>query len=661
VLITSLGFAENNLDPVSIELVPEYEIIQSGQEFHALLRVKLSPDWHLYWKNPGDVGLAPTLNWKLPEGVAVKEVAWPAPQRFESGDATTFGYTEEAVFHITFTSEKNLPNIIEIQAELQWVVCSSETCLPGESGAQASFHVGSIAKIEPRVGKHFAQAREALPQKITPEARFENAKFVFDLPDSQIAMNDTALFFPEEGMSHKNAVTLNQQEVALEANNMALKGVLVVGQRAYDIDFIHTSPVESLGESINWGWALLFALVGGLILNLMPCVLPVVSLKIMNFMQMSNQLRTEQLKHATLFSMGIMASFWTLALLLIALQATGQAVGWGFQLQNPFVIASLAILFTLLGLNLFGVFEMGTSVASYAGAASHQTSAKGYSASFCSGIFATAVATPCTGPFMGSALGYALMQPAYVSLSIFTALGLGMSLPYLLIGAFPSLIRWMPKPGAWMESFKQFLGFLMLATVIWLLWVFSGQTSQNALFFLLFALLILALGAWIFGRWGHPIKSKAIRRSGYALAALCLGSALFIAFNASNAPAEELSSAEIAKDWELFSTKRLQELREQNIPVLIDFTAKWCLICQTNHWALSQPAVTQALDAKKIVRMKADWTRHDPEITAELQKHGRSGVPLYVLYNEKSGQAPLILPQVLKTNSIIDAVNTYIR
>jgi thiol:disulfide interchange protein DsbD len=261
---------------------------------------------------------------------------------------------------------------------------------------------------------------------------------------------------------------------------------------------------------------------------------------------------------------------------------------------------------------------------------------------------------------MGSALGYAMTQPAYVSLAIFTALGTGLSLPYILMGAFPAAIRWLPKPGAWMESFKQFLGFLMLITVLWLLWVFEGQTNREGLFALLSALLIAGAGAWVFGRFATPVRSSQSRKIGYALTLLLVGGSLILARVASHQSESSTTYATSETTWEPFSAERVQELRKQKIPVLIDFTAKWCLICQTNHFVLSQSKVQKKLDELKVVRMKADWTRHDPAITTALKALGRSGVPLYVLYADDQS-APVILPQVLTSENVITALEAHVR
>lgn len=656
-----IGFASEEESPVKARLISENSAISAGQEFSLLLDVELAPEWHAYWKNPGSSGMAPSIEWELPPGITVKEVEWPVPERFEDKDFVTFGYSEEAPFLVTLVADKDLsPQDLEIKALLQWLVCSNETCLPGNSETLAKVSIAETAKLKEENLKRFAEVRDYLPEKMGEDSfeQFED-KLLVSLPkDDEIALNETPLFFPEMGENLSRKVTVSKQEgkasvsIPTWQDEEHLKGLLVIGDYAYDID---VATALNAPENIGFFWAIAFALLGGLLLNLMPCVLPVVSLKIMSFMKMAGQSRTVLIKHGVFFTLGVLISFWVLAGLLILLQWTGQAIGWGFQLQNPFFISCLALLFALIGLSLFGVFEIGTGLASMAGDASLQGEKKGYEASFLGGVFATAVATPCTGPFMGSALGYGLTQPAYVSMAIFTAIGLGMSLPYLLLGIFPSLIRFLPKPGAWMESFKQFLGFLMLATVIWLLWVFSGQTSSAALFIMLFALLMSAIGAWIYGRWGAPYRSRHIRKVGYVLAALFLIGSLSTAHVASTQTYE----AEVAmnKEWEPFSSERLKELRAKNIPVLIDFTAKWCLICQANHVILTQSDVAKKLDERGVVRMKADWTRHDPEITAELKKYGRSGVPLYVFYHETAKEAK-ILPQVLTPDNVISAIDS---
>ncbi len=415
----------------------------------------------------------------------------------------------------------------------------------------------------------------------------------------------------------------------------------------------------------GFGAALFFAFLGGLILNLMPCVLPVISLKILNFVQIAGQSRKLIFKHGLFFSLGVLLSFWALAGALLLLQAYGESVGWGFQLQDPTFVAILAAVFVVFGLSLFGVFETGTKLASWAG--DMHSGSKGLAGSFFSGILATAVATPCTGPFLGAALGFALTLTPLWSMLIFTSLGLGMASPYILLTAFPSLLRRLPKPGMWMVTFKEFMGFIMLATTLWLIWVFGAQTNNSAVFLLLTGLLGLALAAWIFGKWGTPFQKPMLRYCGWAVSAVACSVGLYAILSAPQI--EEMHgitqgtsayrSTIIPKSqWEPYSRTRLAELQDSGVPVLVDFTAKWCLICQTNHRVLNQATVSSKLEDQGVVKMLADWTKNDPVITEELRKFGRSGVPLYVLYSGDAKIPPKILPQVLTADNVLEHLDS---
>lgn len=680
----------DNNDPVQATLIQEMDHAAPGQEFRVLLNFELAADWHLYWKNPGDSGMAPCIDWKLPEGVTLVSEDWPKPIKNNMDGIISYCYEEKLPLIATFRIEPSYSaDQVAMSADLSWIVCSNDTCLPGSANVES---VLSIDADDLKNAKHqalFESAVQALPTKITPISIEKNGDLVIlALPLEGSGAVD---FFPEAdlGVDHHAPVVIQEVKekgyslVTLKTNGekpSALRGVLMLGDDAFDVQgflpSVEDDPLitavdlpAKIGQSVSrlpddvseagglsLGWALIFSLLGGLILNLMPCVLPVVSLKVLSFVQMAGESRKEIFKHGAFFSMGVLVSFWTLAGALIILQKSGQAVGWGFQLQEPLFIAVLALVFLLLGLSLFGLFEFGTSVAAIAGDASVDRK-QGVTSSFTSGVFATAVATPCTGPFMGSALGYALTQPPAIALLVFTALGLGMSLPYLLLAINPAWIRWMPKPGAWMESFKQMMGFLMMATILWLLWVFVGQTGETALFMLAGALLIASVAAWIYGKWGAPYKAKKTRRIAYAIAGMVLASSLWISYNASLLQ-EAPSSHEIAMGenaWEPFSRARVEELRAQNIPVFIDFTAKWCLICQANHMTVTGSEVEKAMADRGVVRMKADWTKYDPVITEELKSFGRSGVPLYVYYGTEGKEAE-ILPQLLTKDNVMQAM-----
>lgn len=670
--------------PVKVQLIEENERVAPGETFRILLSFDLDPDWHLYWKNPGDAGMAPTIEWQLPPSLSVVSEEWPIPQKFDHEGLVTFGYETELPMMATLKLDPAFAGSeVAFQAAISWVVCSNDTCLPGSQSLSYTFQVGpSSQKSEAKRGV-FAEADKKLPKKLFPLFVEKNgAEFKVALPLTEISHLE---FYPELDLGHDHHLPLEVDRTAskdyvlitVKTENGKLPrslGVLVADQTAFNLEALADGSDEqgllsmadvsvaksavSEEESLGLAWALLFSLVGGLLLNLMPCVLPVVSLKVLSFVQMAGSSRKELFKQGAYFSAGVLVSFWTLAIALIVLQKSGEAVGWGFQLQEPLFIALLAFLFVLLALSLFGVFEFGTSIAAMAGDAAQTKTKSKNSSSFLSGVFATAVATPCTGPFMGTALGYALTQPPFEALLVFTALGLGMSLPYLLLGLNPGLMRYIPKPGAWMEGFKQLMGFLMLATVLWLLWVFAGQTSENSLFILLFALLIASIAAWIYGSWGAPYKPKKTRRIAYLLSLTVLALSFWVASEAFESK-QQVGKDEIASvdgDWEPFSRARIEELRAQNIPVFVDFTAKWCLICQANHLTVTKEGVDSRMAEKGVVKMKADWTKHDPVITEELKKFGRSGVPLYVYYGTGQKEAN-ILPQVLTESALISAMD----
>jgi thiol:disulfide interchange protein len=373
---------------------------------------------------------------------------------------------------------------------------------------------------------------------------------------------------------------------------------------------------------------------------------------------MANQSRSVTIKQGLAFSGGVILSFWILASALLILQTYGRSVGWGFQLQEPLFVAFLAAVLLMFGLSLFGVFELGTSLTAAASDVQSSQKQSGYVGSFFSGILATAVATPCTGPFLGSAVGFAVTLPPFLAMMIFTSLGLGMALPYLLLALNPSLMRFLPKPGAWMEVFKELTGFVMLATVLWLVWVFGAQTNTLALTLVMGGFVFIAIGCWILGKWGTPIKSTRTRLISYCMTLICLGIAGY-AIALTKAPwvagqNESASKTSHESIWEPYSEERIAELQQKGIPVFVDFTAKWCLICQTNHMVLSTDNVSTQFDQKGVVRMKADWTKNDEKITKALRKFGRNGVPLYVLYGSDSNQPPAVLPQVLTPDVVLE-------
>jgi thiol:disulfide interchange protein DsbD len=413
------------------------------------------------------------------------------------------------------------------------------------------------------------------------------------------------------------------------------------------------------GPSTALWWTLLSAFVGGLLLNLMPCVFPVLSVKILGFAKQGGDDEHTIRRHGLTFGAGVLVSFWVLAGILLALRAAGSEIGWGFQLQSPLFVALMTMLFFGIGLNLLGVFEVGSQLMNWGGRLERSASDT-YSGSFMSGVLATVVATPCTAPFMGAALGVALTLSTAGSLLVFTALGAGMAAPYVALSMTPSLLQRLPKPGAWMETLKQVLAFPMFAAAVWLLWVFGQQTGPSGMALLLLGLLLLGLTGWTLGRWSALQVSTRTRVITRTVAVLSLIGALVVTvLGAQSAPVANAARATTTQDaeWQSFSPETVEQLRAEGRPVFIDFTAAWCLTCQVNkRTALSSEAVQQAAREKNVALVRADWTNRDPAITRALESHGRSGVPVYVLY-KGDGSEPELLPEILTEQIVLDALN----
>ena len=469
------------------------------------------------------------------------------------------------------------------------------------------------------------------------------------------ACNDKTCM-PPETLIDTISVNVVEKNVAIQENKNDIFSKINFGKTATPKKEISEAPVKSGEEPIGIWIALLSAFLGGIILNLMPCVLPVLSLKILGIVQQSGEDSRKRINHGISFTLGVLASFLVLAGVLLLLRAGGEQLGWGFQLQSPAFIILLTILLFLFALSMFGVFEIGTSLTAVGQKSSNDT---GFVGSFSSGILATIVATPCTAPFMGSALGYALSQPTIVALLIFAMLGLGMALPYLLLTTVPGLVKYVPRPGAWMESFKQFMGFLLMATVLWLLWVFSLQVGAEGLLILLAAFIIVSIGGWIFGRWGNIAKPKPTRIKAILLTALFIIGGVVFAFKYIDTNAQISQNIEQGNiNWQKFTPELVKKSLQEGKPVFIDFTAAWCLSCQVNEKvAFGSEDVQKAFKELGVVMLKADWTNSDETITKELAKFRRNSVPLYVLYSGKKNEEPQILPEIITPGIVLDALD----
>lgn len=717
-IFTFNAFSQTPDSPVKVTLLSENSSISPGKPIPLALEVKIDKDWHVYWKNPGDAGLPLSINWTLPEGYKADEIQWPFPDKFTVEDMVGYGYHNEVVLltHVIPPKNAKTDEKITLKGTVSWLVCSSSTCQPGSAPIEITLKTSAQEpSINASARLAFEKAREKIPKtKIQVKTIHKEGIVQLQVPDLDTSKVTSIEFFPEdqnvidttvdpvvsvEPSDHANNYFVNLkggEEIGVKTMN--LKGVLVLhrgdnDELAFNID----SPIQnndqaflslidppkstraSIGNSsfntspkplaFEGGLllALAFAFMGGILLNLMPCVLPVISFKVMSFVKLAQESRALTIKHGLVFSLGVIISFWVLAGAMLILRTYGQAVGWGFQLQEPLFVVILASLLFIFALSLFGVFEWGLVVASWAGQTENDAARKksGYIGSFLSGVMATAVATPCTGPFLGSAVGFAVTLPIFQALLIFTVLGLGMCFPYILLSIFPSFLRFIPKPGAWMETFKQLMAFMLLATVLWLLWVFSAQTNTLSLMCVLAGFLCFSFGAWIYGRGCTPAVKKSQRiLSVIAVVIMVLAGIEMIIIPRSTwyedttiALANSPKSPNKWDGWEEFSPERVAELRKQGTPVLIDFTAKWCLVCQANHLVLSSSDVDKKLADAGVVKMKADWTKNNPVITAELSKFGRTSVPLYVLYGSDPAQEALILPQVLTPDAVIEHVN----
>lgn len=664
---TASGSSRN----VVATLVAERDAVQAGRPLWIGLHLKMAPGWHTYWKNPGDAGLPTRIRWRLPEGFTAGDIQWPRPQRMPAGPLMSYGYEDEVLLLSEVRTPAALvPGAVTLGARIDWLECK-EACLPGKADLELTLPVapapgGALADW----AEAFRKARAALPAAPVQASAFGTASGATLRVAGLAMLPEDAYFFPAKTEVLEHAApqrlvpdgTAFRLDLTRAANAAAttgpLEGVLVADGQAFEVRAPITAgaaPPAQAGGSGGRRTSLLVAigsaLLGGLILNLMPCVLPVLSLKVMSFVRHGAETRHGALKHALAFASGVLVFFWILAGALLALRAGGQQIGWGFQLQSPTFVVLLAALFLLVALNLFGVFEVGQSLTAAANLAPQSA---GTASSFWSGALATIVATPCTAPFMGSALGFTLGQPAWATLLVFTSLGLGMALPYVALALSPRLLKALPRPGRWMETLKQAMGFPMLGTVVFLVWLFGRQTSVNALTLLLVALLLVASGAWVYGRGfaGDGGLRRALAVAGSAVLVL-----LGLGLGLSQAQASPVRSAEAAAAGE-WSEERLAELRAAGTPVLVDFTAAWCLTCQVNERvALGHEDVRRRLRQAGVVVLKADWTLRDERITRALAAHGRQGVPLYVLYGRDGTAPPRLLPEVLTPGVVLAALD----
>ena len=684
---------------VEAELVSERTALVPGKPITLALRLKMAEGWHTYWSNPGESGLPTTITWKLPDGVGVGAIQWPAPRSLPTGPLVNYGYEGQVLLltGLTVPRDAAVGSTYKLAAHAEWLVCK-DVCIPEGADLDISLPVSDRSDPYPQWGSAIAAARAALPTPLQGwqvSARADGAKVALTLtPPAGAADPGPLQFFPyDEGRiepSGKQVVTRDASgayamtlpaavQLAPDFKRVAgvvtaSKGFVEDGERVaavtIDVPLVGTVTAgakpssasvpasdlavpagASTGAELSLAAAVLLAFVGGLVLNLMPCVFPVLSLKALHLAQGHAKPRVQRLQGIA-FASGVIATFVALAGLLLVLRAAGEQLGWGFQLQSPPVVIGLAVLFFVLGLNLSGVFEFASLVPSSAG---EWTARNPYVDSVLSGVLAVVIASPCTAPFMGAALGFAFAQPAIVTLGIFVALGMGMALPYTLLAWFPAWRRWLPRPGVWMERMKQALAFPLYATVAWLVWVLGAQVDNDAVVRLLVALVVIAMAlwAWRIFKIGH-------RRSWAGVAAVALVSSIVIVsplLRGADIEAPSAVSAAATGPWHAFTPTTVADLGSAGRPVFIDFTAAWCVTCQVNkRLVLNNAEIHEAFARRGVELVRADWTRRDPVITQALAALGRQGVPVYVLY--RPGKTPLVLPEILKKQIVFDALAT---
>ncbi|MCG6956972.1 MAG: thioredoxin family protein [Gemmatimonadetes bacterium] len=705
-------------------LVSEVTSIRPGETFTVALVIDLDDGWHTYWRNPGDAGTAAVLDWALPQGFEAGPVQWPAPERVPVPPLMSYAYTGRVMLLTDITAPATAASgaWVHVGLSAEFLVCQ-EICLPAEVVLGVDLPVSQDGgKPDPAWKKAFAATRDRLPMEGSgwqahAVTTTEGYDLVVDPPAGQDAGSTTVYFFvldptalehatPQVPVWQDGAMHIALTRSAYNTGPSELDGVLVrtdgggFDQARRRPAVALTVPVEGVATAAAGGeegapsssagtagreagaatstpgtagasaqgsahvpplrltLALVLAFAGGLLLNLMPCVFPVLSLKILSFVRHADGDERRTRLHGLAFGAGVVLSFLVLAGTLLGVRAAGAQVGWGFQLQSPGVVAALSVLLFVIGLGFAGVMTAGASLTRLAGVGSGD---ERYRGSFLTGVLATIVATPCTAPFMGAAVGAALVRPATESMAIFGVLGLGMATPYTVLSSWPALLRHVPRPGPWMESLKQALAFPMFAVTAWLVWVFGLETGMGGVAALLACLILIGFAAWLVGRWpaattrgGALVTSRVLAGVAVVMAVVAVARGVRAAPTGTESRSESVA---MSGGWEPFGDGVVEDHRREGRAVFVDFTAAWCISCQVNErFVLSSDQVMDAFQAVNVALVKADWTRRDPAITRALASFGRSGVPLYVLYPPDSAAEPELLPAVLTTGIVLDAL-----
>ncbi len=647
-------------------LIPEVTAIAPGKPFTVALKLDHPEGWHSYYLNSGGVELPPNITWKLPEGAIAGPIQWPTPKVKDGFGGKSFIYTGSPVFLVEITPPATLStnSTFTLSADATWQICD-KSCIDEKASFTLNLPVAADAVIDPAQSTLLETARQAIPKVLPAEVKISaNPDKTF--PDS-IRLELTGLnarptdFIPNEpylkSLSEAGEITPIENGFMLKLERKkvdfleepipqgnSVSGILV---GPYNYVIPETNISQSAPENTSFGKLLKILggmFLGGLILNLMPCVFPVIGLKIMGFVQQAGENRRSIALHGISFAVGVLASFAVLSGILFAARAAaikdGSALkGWGYQLQDPNVVVVLVLLMFILGLNMFGLFEMGTSATSVGGKLQQKS---GHSGSFFSGVLATVVATPCSGPFLGVAIGATLALPASQFFLSFTAMALGLALPYLILSFYPSLVEALPRPGAWMESFKQAMSFLLFGSAGYFLWFYTGLIGQEYLLAPIFGLCLIAIAAWVYGRWFLPHRTKKARCIAIVITLICFVAGVFLT----------LPPKPSTFEWQAWSEEKTETLLSEGTPVYIDFTAQWCFTCQVNKKVAYSDEVIALAKRKGVVFLKADKSAPNPAIEAKLEELGRTAIPVNVLL--LPDKEPIITPAILTPGILTD-------
>lgn len=654
-------------EPVQAELVSRFHDAVPGTEFEIGLLLRHDSKWHTYWKSSGDTGLPTRIQWSLPQGWNASEILWPTPAVFKIGDLVNYGYGDEVLLpvRISVPASAKVGSVQDIKAEVSWLMCADQ-CVPGKASLTLAVQVADKDGGATKASTLFEASHTAMPSPLSdasgvfdPKTHAVRVTFKSTEPFHHFYVfaegDDSVVYGAPQSVSRsadKISVTLQGTD-ELKAGSQ-FSGVFAAdgGPRKGGWAGSFSVPLESgtvaaptvsddtLQTGLSSWLAVAMAFIGGLILNVMPCVFPVLSLKILSLVQ--DRQRINLPLHGVVFTLGVLLTMLVLAGVLIAVKSAGISVGWGFQLQSPIFVASLAVIFAAISVNLLGWFE-------FSGV---RVSGGSYSNSllncFATGVLAVVAASPCTAPFMGAALGYALTASIRESIFVFLALGLGMSLPWLVLSLFPVLTAWMPKPGAWMNVFRKLMAIPMLLTMIWLLWVLSQQVSFTALVLYIAAVISLCVCLFLYGKLQFSLLTAKLP---IVLSAAC--AVLLFAAASSSLFRQPDAAVQAADAW---SPQAVENALEAGKPVFVDFTASWCVTCQANKIAvLDREDIREAFKQHGVVFLVADWTNQNPDITQALESFGRSGVPLYILYSPDGKTT--VLPELLTKNIVIEALD----